>query len=259
MYEGPLPRIEQLQRTVPLATVLRCRLIRSQLHGKQTCLDMYEEADDSLEDEPEDELGTWLIRAIHSRDTLGRHTYTIYIPPSQLDLQAGRDFGEPVGRVRANAMGSAFKIYEPSEDQQWQEACVVLYKVSLLGQRGPRTMKVIIRAVDKDGKVMNSPQDRQPLLERYRHGADTHLIVLENKRPQWNAEIGTFVLDFFNRMLMPSVKNFQLVHPEDIDYTVLQFGKDSPNVFALDIRYPMNPITALGIAISSIQRKIACP
>ncbi|KAJ2452781.1 Tubby- protein 2 [Coemansia sp. RSA 2336] len=258
MYEEPLPRIEQLQRTVPLATVLRCRLIRSQLNGKQTCLDMYEEADDSL-DEPEDELGTWLLRAIHSRDALGRHTFTMYIPPSQLDLHAGRDFGEPVGRVRANAIGSAFSIYELGEDQQWQEKCTVLYKVGLLGQRGPRSMKVIIRAVDKDGKEMSSPQDRLPLVERYRQGADTHLVVLENKRPQWNAEIGTFVLDFFNRMLMPSVKNFQLVHPEDIDYTVIQFGKDSPNVFALDIRYPMNPITALGIAISSIQRKIACP
>ncbi|KAJ2850805.1 Tubby- protein 2 [Coemansia brasiliensis] len=268
MYEEQvLPRIDQLQRTVPLASLLRCRLMRSQLNGKQTCLDLYEENDDDgLEDELEDELGPWLMRAIHSRDALGRHTYTIYLPPNQHDLQANRDFGEPVGRVTSNTMGSTFWIYERANESekgdqhQWQETCVVLYKVSLLGKRGPRTMKVIVRAVDKDGKVMNSPLDSQPLLERYkRRETDTHLIILENKRPQWSAEIGSFVLDFFNRMLMPSVKNFHLVHPEDVDYTVVQFGKGSPNMFTLDIRYPLNPIVALGIAISSIQHKLACP
>jgi tubby-related protein 1 len=65
-----------------------------------------------------------------------------------------------------------------------------------------------------------------------------------------------------------SVKNFQLVRkpenePESISHKekeeiFLQFGRKTDYTFILDFKYPLSPMQALAIALSSIDNKIAC-
>ncbi|KAI8323758.1 hypothetical protein GQ54DRAFT_245486, partial [Martensiomyces pterosporus] len=85
-----------------------------------------------------------------------------------------------------------------------------------------------------------------------------NIVALCNKLPKWNQETESYMLDFGGRVVVSSVKNFQLMHPEDEDYTVLQFGKVGPDSFTLDMRFPMTPVVAMGIAITSLDRKALC-
>jgi tubby-related protein 1 len=63
-------------------------------------------------------------------------------------------------------------------------------------------------------------------------------------------------LDFNKRVKKLSVKNFQIV--DDIDKVVLQFGRTSENEFVMDFSYPLTPIQAFGICLTSLDRKIGC-
>ena len=48
------------------------------------------------------------------------------------------------------------------------------------------------------------------------------LNYLINKPPRWNEQVGAYVLNFNGRVTMASVKNFQLVDPEEQNAVVLQ-------------------------------------
>jgi tubby-related protein 1 len=57
------------------------------------------------------------------------------------------------------------------------------------------------------------------------------LSYLINKPPRWNDQVGAYVLNFNGRVTMASVKNFQLVDPEEQNAVVLQVSSvvlDSP-------------------------------
>lgn len=42
------------------------------------------------------------------------------------------------------------------------------------------------------------------------------------------------------------------------DYLLLQFGRVAPNIFTMDFRYPLCPLQAFAICLSSFDRKLAC-
>jgi tubby-related protein 1 len=56
---------------------------------------------------------------------------------------------------------------------------------------------------------------------------------------------------------MASTKNFSLVKEEG-DRRVLQFGKVSDKTFILDFTYPLTPLQAFLIGVSSMSSKIGC-
>lgn len=48
------------------------------------------------------------------------------------------------------------------------------------------------------------------------------LVYLINKPPRWNEQVGAYVLNFSGRVTMASVKNFQLVDPDEQNAVLLQ-------------------------------------
>jgi hypothetical protein len=88
--------------------------------------------------------------------------------------------------------------------------------------------------------------------------ADNHgLMVLQNRPPWWNIELGAFVLNFGGRVKVASVKNFQLCERNDRDH-VMQFGRiEGRHAFTMDFGWPLTPMQAFAIAISSLQSKIS--
>lgn len=84
------------------------------------------------------------------------------------------------------------------------------------------------------------------------------LKYLINKPPRWNEQVGAYVLNFNGRVTMASVKNFQLVDPEEQNVVVLQFGRVGKDEFTMDVQYPMSPYQAFAITLSSFDSKIAC-
>ena len=80
-----------------------------------------------------------------------------------------------------------------------------------------------------------------------------------NNPPKWSDEHEAFVLDFYNRVECPSVKNFQLIEHNDEGFNVLlQFGKIDDNVYNLDYQYPFSLVQAFAIALSSCDGKLFC-
>lgn len=71
---------------------------------------------------------------------------------------------------------------------------------------------------------------------------------LTSKEPVF--EKGNYRLNFHGRVKLPSVKNYQLVPPEDLDDVWTQFGKVNEHDFHLDFKAPLTPLHAFAIAIS---------
>ena len=79
-----------------------------------------------------------------------------------------------------------------------------------------------------------------------------------NKPPRWNESVGAYVLNFHGRVTMASVKNFQLVDPDEQGEVLLQFGRTDTHSFNMDLRWPLSPLQAFAITLSSFDSKIAC-
>jgi MFS family permease len=84
------------------------------------------------------------------------------------------------------------------------------------------------------------------------------LNYLINKPPRWNEQVGAYVLNFNGRVTMASVKNFQLVDPDEQNAVVLQFGRVGKDDFTMDLQYPISPFQAFAVTLSSFDSKIAC-
>jgi len=96
------------------------------------------------------------------------------------------------------------------------------------------------------------------LSSRHKSGNTRDMLVLHNKSPQWNEDTQAFVLNFGGRVSLASVKNFQLVHDQDLDYIILQFGRTGADTFTMDFQYPLCPLQAIGMVLTSFDAKIAC-
>ncbi|XP_006770029.2 PREDICTED: tubby-related protein 2 isoform X2 [Myotis davidii] len=193
--------------------------------------------------------------------------YLISLDPTDLS----RDGQSFVGKVRSNVLGTKFTIFDngvnpekkyfiPDTGRIREELGVVCYDTNVLGFRGPRKMSVIIPGVDGQNKRISvQPQnERDCLMRRIQRGANQGLVLLQNKAPSWSYETGAYVLNFHGRVTQASVKNFQIVYPEDPDYLVLQFGRVAPDMFTMDFCFPLCPLQAFAICLSSFDGKLAC-
>ncbi|KAH9268822.1 hypothetical protein BASA83_009109 [Batrachochytrium salamandrivorans] len=77
------------------------------------------------------------------------------------------------------------------------------------------------------------------------------LLFLKNKPPKWNEATQSHCLNFGGRVTQPSIKNMQLIAENDENHIVLQFGRCGPDLFTLDVRWPMTPIEAFVIALTT--------
>ncbi|KAI4534786.1 hypothetical protein MG293_015646 [Ovis ammon polii] len=121
-------------------------------------------------------------------------------------------------------------------------------------------MNVIIPEINaQNQRICVQPKNEQEsLLSRLKRGASQGLVLMQNKAPSWNDQSGAYVLNFHGRVTRASVKNFQIVHPDDPDYFVLQFGRIAPDAFIMDFRFPLCPLQAFAICLSSFDGKLAC-
>lgn len=94
---------------------------------------------------------------------------------------------------------------------------------------------------------------------RYRQGnLDGYCIVLRNRPPRWNESLGAYCLNFGGRVTQASVKNLQLVSPDDLDRVIVQFGRVDSDEFTLDYAFPATPLQAFAAALASLDPKLGC-
>lgn len=183
-----------------------------------------------------------------------------------------------IGKLRANFLGTEFQIYdngknpkhsdpfydEKNNDIARLELGSILYSSNILGNRRPRKMQVCINRLDNEGRSTKKWQPackEEEMMQNFKHrtkSALQHLCLYESRQPKWNEDIGSFVLNFNNRVNLASVKNFQLIDPNDDSNIVLQFGKAKIDEFIMDVQWPMSLFQAFAICLSSFDSKIAC-
>ncbi|XP_026533985.1 tubby-related protein 1-like [Notechis scutatus] len=191
--------------------------------------------------------------------------YLISTDPTDLS----RDGENFIGKLRSNLMGTRFSVFDNGvnpdrANADWsnvrQELAAVIYETNVLGFKGPRKMTVVIPGMNSDNeRVPIRPRnDNDGLLMRWQNKIMDSLIELHNKAPVWNDETQSYVLNFHGRVTHASVKNFQIVHNEDLEYIILQFGRVADDVFTMDYNYPLCAVQAFAIALSSFDGKLAC-
>lgn len=78
------------------------------------------------------------------------------------------------------------------------------------------------------------------------------LQALVNKKPTWSKKHQSWVLNFHGRVTRSSVKNFQLVRPDEQKTVVLQFGRIGSDSFTCDMQWPISPVAAFAMCVSSL-------
>ncbi|XP_077025810.1 tubby-related protein 3 isoform X2 [Tamandua tetradactyla] len=193
--------------------------------------------------------------------------YLISIDPTDLSRE-GESY---IGKLRSNLMGTKFTVYDhgvsPTKAQGLvekahtrQELAAVCYETNVLGFKGPRKMSVIIPGMNMNHeRIPFRPRnDHESLISKWQNKIMENLIELHNKAPVWNDDTQSYVLNFHGRVTQASVKNFQIVHENDPDYIVMQFGRVADDVFTLDYNYPLCALQAFAIGLSSFDSKLAC-
>ncbi|CAD8160111.1 unnamed protein product [Paramecium pentaurelia] len=193
------------------------------------------------------------------------NTSNYIISMSREDLDKGNNF---IGKVRSNFMGTEFILYdaglnpEKTKDQSKirQQLGIIQYESNLLGSKGPRKMVVLLPNLDEREQiyVFKPTNSKDGILKEYQNNNRDHIITYVNRPPQWNSKHKAFVLNFYQRVDKPSVKNFQLIVQNKEDNILLQFGRVGDDLFNLDFQYPITPLQAFQIALTSFDYKIAC-
>uniref|UniRef100_A0A1I7XTI4 Tub domain-containing protein n=1 Tax=Heterorhabditis bacteriophora TaxID=37862 RepID=A0A1I7XTI4_HETBA len=170
-----------------------------------------------------DEKKKVFLLAARKRKKSTTANYLISIDPTDLS-RVGASF---VGKVRSNALGTMFTLYDcgsnpkktPMTADIRQELAAVMYDTNVLGFKGPRKMHVLIPGIydinTYERKSIRPVVDRDTLLERYKQRRTDDIIVMQNKSPVWNEDSQSYVLNFHGRVTQASVKNFQIVHDHD--------------------------------------------
>eukprot|EP01136_Pigoraptor_vietnamica_P026223 Opistho-1_new@81047 len=205
------------------------------------------------------------LLAARKRKKSASSNYLLSIDPTNM----ARDGETFVGKLRSNFLGTQFTVYgngvnpksrKSSGENVREELAAITYGTNVMGLKGPRKMSVIIPGMKSDGRrvQVRPTSESDTLIERARRHHMKDILVLHNKAPVWNDSTQSYVLNFYGRVTVASVKNFQIVHDDDPDYIVMQFGRISDEVFTCDYMYPMSAIQAFSIALSSFDGKLAC-
>ena len=247
-------------RPAPQGVTIKCRITRDKKGVDRGMFPTY-----FLHMERDDGKKVFLL-AGRKRKKSATSNYLISVDPTDLS-RGGESF---VGKLRSNLLGTHFTIFDGGESHKKgghsdgsnlrRELVGVVYETNVLGFKGPRKMSVIIPGMNLDHeRVEIRPRsDHDGLIERWKRKNMENLLELHNKTPVWNDDTQSYVLNFHGRVTQASVKNFQIVHDNDVDYIVMQFGRVAEDVFTMDFNYPMCAVQAFGIALSSFDSKLAC-
>uniref|UniRef100_A0A1I7Y2A1 Tub domain-containing protein n=1 Tax=Steinernema glaseri TaxID=37863 RepID=A0A1I7Y2A1_9BILA len=263
-----------VQEPVKRGMNLRCRITRDKKGVDRGMYPTY-----FLHLEKEEEKRVFLLAA-RKRKKSATANYLLSTDPTDLS-RGGQSF---VGKVRSNAIGTMFTLYDSGINPKKassgsvglpirQELAAIIYETNVLGFKGPRKMTILIPGIydtenykRKELKPMSTPSWRSGKRAVAKISSScttktpcgTKVGAQSKVRSIAFLDSQSYVLNFHGRVTQASVKNFQVVHDADPEYIVMQFGRTSEESFTMDFKYPLSPLQAFGIAMSSFHNKLAC-
>ncbi|XP_028397001.1 tubby-related protein 3-like isoform X2 [Dendronephthya gigantea] len=245
----------------PKGTTVKCRISRDKKGMDRNMYPTY-----FLHMEKDDGKKIFLL-AGRKRKKSTTSNYLISTDPTDLSRK-GESY---VGKLRSNLVGTRFTIYNEGVNPKKggvmadgsnirEELGGIVYDTNVLGFKGPRKMTIIIPSMGVDYKriPVQPKMESETILERHRRRMLDNLLELHNKTPVWNDDTQSYVLNFHGRVTQASVKNFQVIHENDPEYIVMQFGRVAEDIFTMDYNYPMSAVQAFAVALSSFDGKLAC-
>jgi len=179
-----------------------------------------------------------------------------------------KDSSGYLGKLRSNFVGTEFVLYDNGLNPKTHRGAVqksirkelagVIYQSNILGSRGPRKMHVLVPTPTEDSPKVFQPPYSPGVIKSFQEGNLNELMVMANRAPKWNEQVGAYVLNFNGRVTMASVKNFQLIFEDNEDHVLLQFGRVDKDKFTMDFKHPLTPLQAFAICLSSFDYKLAC-
>lgn len=188
------------------------------------------------------------------------------------------------GSVKSSILGLTHKVIIPvrsfiSDNIIHYEIAIINYTYNRIVNVGPRKMNITIPNISKkEYNEYNEHISDWEICEERNLLSAQNKIVGKNKEPYWSNTINAHSLDFNGRVTLPSNKNFQIMFNQselstndnsfsfmDFGGIDIQFGKVNDNfdgngaeIYTLDFKWPISPLQAFGICISSCISKIAC-
>ncbi|TDH66541.1 hypothetical protein CCR75_007832 [Bremia lactucae] len=170
----------------------------------------------------------------------------------------------PVARLDKNYMGSQYTMYDTTGHVPL-ELGAVQYAATF--GKSPRQMRVALPQVASLENVDSAltgiaswavepwhPETKEDtLLAQVEMPNTTRAVHLINKPPVWIESLEAYCLDFGGRVAAASVKNFLLSYPNEMDKTLMLFGRTQDRqVYSMDYAHPFTPVQAFAIALSSM-------
>jgi len=162
--------------------------------------------------------------------------------------------GNYLGKLRARNVNRTEYVLITQASEREEVAAVVFDRHGIVDQLKegslPRKMSVMVPQLDMEGTPIanrTGDNDSGSMADMLRNNDDGNMFVFESKEPVF--ENGNFRLNFRGRVSVPSVKNFQLVSPDDIDHVICQFGKIGEDRYHLDFKTPLNAFQAFALAL----------
>lgn len=140
-----------------------------------------------------------------------------------------------IGWLKVNLKKNEFVLYEGEKD-----TIIVKYANIMYDQKLFHDMEVIYTT------------EGDSVLERYNNNEMDKIVRLANKKPRYNKDRDLYTLNYNNMSIIPSERNFQLVHPKLPDYINLSFGANSENDYKLNYSFPWNALQAFAISLTAL-------
>ncbi|KAL5040177.1 hypothetical protein BDV3_002451 [Batrachochytrium dendrobatidis] len=233
MQKMPSLTVENYFLRLPKEGVLRCRLTR-----KKNLLDkanptylLYNELEDKFMLSGKKKL---ISKSVH-----------YIISDSSEDIS--KDSPHYLAKLKGNFKRNSFIMTDTRSAIKQRELTCVNYSKNVL----PRELQVVIPApiIDESAESGFSTD----IMVDVKSKNTNKLLFLKNKPPRWNEQTQSHCLNFGGRVTQPSIKNMQLIAENDENHIVLQFGRCGPDLFTLDVRWPMTPIEAFSIALTTFE------
>ena len=117
-------------------------------------------------------------------------------------------------------------------------------------------LKVNPSTGEEEPVVWQPWHEKEEMLPCYHAGHFEHISFWENKKPQYDEDLGAYTLDFDGRVTMASSKNFLMVESANIKGPVgVRFGRVEEAQFVMDVGYPCSPLQGMGVALASMLTK----
>jgi tubby-related protein 1 len=175
----------------------------------------------------------------------------------QVGSKLTKKSGNYLGKLRAkNVNRTEYALVGQNSDKE-EFGGILFDRLSFVTQlkegSQPRKMSIVVPELAADYTPVPHriyDEDTDGMSEMLKQ-ADLTVIkrvhVFESNEPVF--ENGNYRLNFRGRVSVPSVKNFQLVSPHDIDDIICQFGKIGEDRFHLDFKAPLNAFQAFSLAL----------